>query len=170
MNLESIFSRIDINHDGVLTFEEFKVFFNYRNYSKITSMENEEYLNKKTFIQNINSYSGLSTHLTESNSKNCETENICNTNYSYFANSHKQSKNMDIDENNLKKSLNSTKKENISINNASNSGTQSTSYLLSRKYETIEEEILMNFFNLIITSEKEIERIKINLAEKIEFN
>ncbi len=141
IDLENIFSRIDINKDGIISFEEFKVFFNYRNYSKISSLENLEYKNKPTM------YSAL------------PTDNEGTPNTTFVANL-KHNRTMEVDESNLKKSSYNVKRDDL----------KTSQIKIKKIFKSIEEEMFINLLNLIIQIEKDIEKTKIKLIENVDYN
>jgi hypothetical protein len=141
-DINSIFTRLDINNDGLVSYDEFKIFFNYKNYSKITSLHNEEFFHKEIKLK-----SGFTCN---------KISNL---------------KNMNVKEKNLDKSL-------VYSESATSQRSQTLQYINKnsisdfslRKNTSLEDEVVLNFFKIIIESEKKLEDLKIKLSLENDFN
>jgi hypothetical protein len=79
-------------------------------------------------------------------------------------------KSMNVDESNLLKSFNNSNPKNIPSDRVYQSQSSILSSPYYKRFKSLEEEMLINFFKTLVDYEKEVEGIKINLAKNIDFN
>lgn len=163
-------NRLDINRDQKILFSEFRTFLKYRDFSKITSLENYEYKNKTmntslNFKYNAN-ISNRSTYIDTKMNTNSNDYISLNSSL-YVSNNTSKYCNKIIDKNFSKfSSRNFNNCSNIS--NPSLTNSQGSSFLNNKLL--VEEEMFIKFLEYLIQVETEIDKIKGKLFSRSDFN
>jgi Ca2+-binding EF-hand superfamily protein len=158
-NIEALFYRMDISKDDRISFNEFQVFFTYRNFSKITTLENEEYFGYNIADKSVNLHSKKSSVISDEN-----------LSFSRSPLNMSMTKSMNVDESQLIKSINYSNPKNqpADRNYPSQSSVLASPYY--KRFSSLEEEMLINFFKTLVDYEREIEEIRVKLAKHVDFN
>jgi hypothetical protein len=159
----ALFFRLDISKDDRISFNEFQIFFNYKSYSKMSSLENEEFFGYNNQILKNNSRKPSSIVSDEAHLSLSLNKSAGSLNQSMI-------KSMNVDESNLLKSFNNSNPKNIPSDRVYQSQSSILSSPYYKRFKSLEEEMLINFFKTLVDYEKEVEGIKINLAKNIDFN
>jgi len=144
-DIKRIFKKIDINKDGFITFDDIEKIFKI-DFNNYYNNYNKIKLNNNNFNNNNNNDS----YLSESTFSNSNIIKISD---------------------NLILRQNPEKKPSININNnsISNSFNFNNNFIIKNNLNSYNE-ILLQFFNLIIQIEIDIEKLKINLSLQSDFN
>lgn len=161
-HLEALFYRMDISKDDRISFNEFQVFFTYRNYSKITSLENEEYFGFNIEQNSMKAHSKKSSLVSD--------ENQSQLSFSRSPLNQSMTKSMNVDEPLLIRSINYSNPKNQAADRNYPSQTSVLASPYYKRFNSLEEEMLINFFKTLVDYEREIEEIRIKLAKHVDFN
>jgi Ca2+-binding EF-hand superfamily protein len=151
--INNIFSRMDLNKSDNISYEKFRTFLKHRNYSQITSLENEEYYSSK-----------VRTNILNKNSPIRKSGGLNNSNFLSKSNQSTFLESAEYQKNNISFFSKSFKTVSQSPNRSYVNVCSKT------KKCDLEHEMFINFLKFISSFEKEIENLKINLIKQNEFN